>query len=390
MSGANGAGDRTQDPPPPGAMGTANRTTAADEDSGLIDIKNMAHTTKRRVTERHSTASDVEESLLASSRPSALRDVVLPEPGEEQPMTLATPAVAAEADAAAAQPKRTPWLAAAAALVLLAGGAVAFFALRGGGEGDDGVRVAASEAPADRGAAATPSMPGADEPPAEPSEPGAIAEDGDETAAADDEGAETSDDTAADEGDTAAGDEPTGDAVARDTASKRDRGSKAGSAKSTGAVASRSSSSDDKAARSKADTAKKADDSKSEAKPKGQDLDSLLDFAAGESGKKKGVADKKAPERKAPTKTKLSRTDVQKGMRAVTARVGACYEQFKVPGTVKVRVTIANTGVITEAKATGSFANTDTGACVAKAVSQASFPEYDGPPMSLTYPFLLQ
>jgi len=77
-------------------------------------------------------------------------------------------------------------------------------------------------------------------------------------------------------------------------------------------------------------------------------------------------------------------------MRAVSPRVSACYERFKAPGTVKVKVSIANTGVVTKSRATGKFAATDTGACVAKAVSQASFPEFAGPSMSLTYPFLLQ
>ena len=71
--------------------------------------------------------------------------------------------------------------------------------------------------------------------------------------------------------------------------------------------------------------------------------------------------------------------------------MSACYERYKVPGTVKVKVTIANTGAVTKATAVdGTFKGTETGACVAQAVSQADFPAWDGPPMSLTYPFLLQ
>jgi len=192
MSGANGAGDRSQELPPQMAGGAESRTTAEDEDSGLIDIKNMARSTKRRVTQRHSTASDVEESLLASSRPSALRDVVLPEPGKERPVALAAATAteaAADVDAFGAdQPerKRGGWMFAAAAVVLLGGGAAAFFAMRGG-DADDGTRIAASETPATSNTAPTPAAAADSEatPPVPPSEPGIVSMDLDEGGDAD-------------------------------------------------------------------------------------------------------------------------------------------------------------------------------------------------------------
>ncbi len=374
MSKGAGSGRGTETPPLAVASGTGSHTTAEDDDSGLIDIKNMARSTKRRVTSRLSTETDVEESLLASSRPSALRDVVLPDPDKALPVKLAT-----ESDEDATDGERkggTPWIALAAAVVLLGGGAAAWFATRGGGEDDD-TRAAASEqtvAQADNLAA---SAGGGDTPDlteGEMPEPGSAIADPDTEPGA----GEDTDPAPPAEPELALDPEP-------------DNGKTSGT-KKVARADRRGKKADRKPDKKRPEKKSKKDAPKKTAKveaPKG-DLDSLLDRAAGEKRDKK--ADKKADEKPAAPKgkTKLSRNDVQKGMRSVKGRVAACYERFKQPGTVKVKVTISNTGVVTKANATGKFKGTDTGACVSKAVTTATFPEYNGPSMSLSYPFLLQ
>ncbi len=383
---------------PPDMLANGSKTTAADEDSGLIDIKNMARSTKRRVTQRMSTESDVEESLLASSRPSALRDVVLPEPGKEAPAMALGSGIGAAADPAVAVDGPAPakkggsWVALAAAVVLIGGGVAGWFALKGGGESDSQTAtVAANEAQAPATAAAR-----SDEPPAPAADPGtepggiaAEADDDDETgddadSANADPVAAATDDGAADEGDEAPAETP-----------KADRGTKV--AAKTGGTKSRGSakSAKDAPAKNKTDDAKPAKtDTKTVAKKSAEpDFEDLLDNATGGAHAPKGGGAAKADapaEEKKPAKSKLTRVDIKKGMGSIRGRVAACYEQFKVPGTVSVKVKISNTGVVTSAAATGKFKGTDTGACVSKAVTAASFPEFDGPPMSFSYPFLLQ
>ena len=373
MSKGPGSGRGTEQPPPAVANGTGGHTTAKDDDSGLIDIKNMARRTKRRVTSRLSTESDVEESLLASSRPSALRDVVLPEPGKARPVKLATESDAGLATKATATDGErkggAPWLAVAAAVVLLGGGAAAWFATRGGGESDD-TRGAASEQTVAR--ADTAATTGSGAPPAlnaepEAPEPGAII--------TDDVDGEPGTDPNADPAPLVVPEPDHKDRKADPKkVAKPDKGDKKAADRRPDAKPDR-----------KSDAPKKTpqDDP-----PKG-DLDSLLDRAAGE--KREQEAEKKVADKPTNTgKTTLDRGEIQTGMRSVKGRVAACYETFKQPGTVNVKVTISNTGVVTNAAATGKFKGTDTGACVSKAVSTATFPEHNGPSMSLSYPFLLQ
>jgi hypothetical protein len=56
---------------------------------------------------------------------------------------------------------------------------------------------------------------------------------------------------------------------------------------------------------------------------------------------------------------------------------------------VKVKLTIDPSGKVTKASATGDFAGTPTGDCVASAVKGASFPAWDGAPQSTTFVVLL-
>ena len=81
---------------------------------------------------------------------------------------------------------------------------------------------------------------------------------------------------------------------------------------------------------------------------------------------------------------------LQQGMRPVNARVQECHEHFKVPGMVMVIVTIAPSGHVSSATVIERFAGTATGQCVANMVREATFAPFTGPPVTLTYPFVLR
>ena len=86
----------------------------------------------------------------------------------------------------------------------------------------------------------------------------------------------------------------------------------------------------------------------------------------------------------------LKPSDIQRGMTAIKPLVEACYERFKVDGTVVVTVTIGYKGRVTKAEVTNKFAGTPTGECVTQAVEKAVFPKFEGPSMAgIDYPFTL-
>ena len=85
----------------------------------------------------------------------------------------------------------------------------------------------------------------------------------------------------------------------------------------------------------------------------------------------------------------ISREDISSGMSKVLGRVQGCYDQHKESGTVMIAVTIDPGGSIASASATGKFAGTPTGTCVAEAVKKAKFPPWDGKAKKINYPFLL-
>jgi len=86
----------------------------------------------------------------------------------------------------------------------------------------------------------------------------------------------------------------------------------------------------------------------------------------------------------------LSRSQIQASMRRVAPQVTRCYDRFKKPGMVSVKLQIANSGGVQYAVVKGRFAGTPTGACVRAAVLQARFPHYSGKPITITYPFRLR
>lgn len=83
-------------------------------------------------------------------------------------------------------------------------------------------------------------------------------------------------------------------------------------------------------------------------------------------------------------------TGLQKAMNAIRPGIQACHAQHRVAGIVQVKINILRNGRIKSARVTGKFAGTPTGVCVEEAVRGAIFPTFSGPPIEITYPFVLQ
>jgi hypothetical protein len=126
------------------------------------------------------------------------------------------------------------------------------------------------------------------------------------------------------------------------------------------------------------DTTKKDAPKTGDANPADPDFNDLL--------KEAGVHDP-APKKQALDKKELTGDDFKKGMFAITSKAQGCYKGTQ--GTATVKVSIAPSGQIASVKVTGQFATTPEGACVVSAVKGASFPAWDGHPASFTYPILL-
>jgi hypothetical protein len=85
----------------------------------------------------------------------------------------------------------------------------------------------------------------------------------------------------------------------------------------------------------------------------------------------------------------LDAGDIRKAMSARTSKAQACYAKYSVSGSVGVKLQVANDGTVKSAKATGSFAGTPTGDCVADAAGGAKFPAWDGNPTTVEYSYFL-
>lgn len=102
--------------------------------------------------------------------------------------------------------------------------------------------------------------------------------------------------------------------------------------------------------------------------------------------KEAGVNDKKDAKPKLDKK-QLSTDDFKNGMAAITAKAHACYKGNQ--GSANVKLTISPSGNVSKVTVTGPFAGKPEADCVSAAVKGASFPAWDGSPQSFGYPILL-
>jgi len=127
----------------------------------------------------------------------------------------------------------------------------------------------------------------------------------------------------------------------------------------------------------------------SETKPPAQDSEDQIDSLLTGGVDKKPAAPKMevaaAVDDGIPDK--LSREQINEGMRSISDKVRSCSRYGT--GTVNVEVTIGNNGKVSSAKPLDAFANTPAGNCVAMMVRTARFPVFKRPTIVLTYPFVL-
>jgi predicted Zn finger-like uncharacterized protein len=120
------------------------------------------------------------------------------------------------------------------------------------------------------------------------------------------------------------------------------------------------------------------------------ELDDLLDGAMGKKKKRRAA---RAPTRTASSNSnlqeRLTRSQIQSGMRRIKPRIKKCYDRFKVPGMAMVKVTIGGSGRVSSVRVSGVFGGTPTGGCVTKAVRSARFPKSKNS-TTITYPFQLR
>ena len=372
------------------------------EDSGLHDIKELARTQKTRISRRQTSQHDIDERMLATSQSGLHQVVALPDPAKmislpspEEAKALAQsaslPAVT-PIESAPARGKRTPvWLYAGGGLIAAAA-AVAIFVGTQNGKAAEPKR--AEEAAPERAprpapqAAATASGTGAASGSAAtvtalpPPPPPQTADEGIATGTGgivEEPVQPTPADATAKK---AAAHEPVkGKEQHADKATeKTDKA--AGGGAGSGSGSSSATKTDAKAGdKQKTGGGDKPKDNLDGAVLSEGDKDELgiADVLKGGGGDK----DKK------PAKTELTSKEIRDGLSAIEGKAKACYDKYQVAGTAKVKLTIAPSGSVSKASATGEFAGTPTGDCVVSAVKGASFPEWDGSPTSTTFVVLL-
>jgi hypothetical protein len=129
------------------------------------------------------------------------------------------------------------------------------------------------------------------------------------------------------------------------------------------------------------------------ARPKA--TDSIDDLLAAAGGGKKAAPKEEAPARRPAAETPaaeakaLDKTDIVRGMTPVNNKARECFAQFKVPGMVNLKITVAPSGKVTSVAAGGKFAGTPSGDCVETAAKTAAkFPASAG--MTFDYPVMLR
>jgi hypothetical protein len=85
----------------------------------------------------------------------------------------------------------------------------------------------------------------------------------------------------------------------------------------------------------------------------------------------------------------MTTRDIATAISRIKPTVAACSEQDSAEGLANLRVTIANSGKVSNVQVTGKFAGTPTGDCVVRAVRGAPFPRFKGGPVTLNYSFTL-
>ncbi|HTR52195.1 MAG TPA: hypothetical protein VMJ10_15885 [Kofleriaceae bacterium] len=393
QSSGQGTSERERDAvtaPPPAAPQQA-ATTGTSEDSGLHDIRNLAQSTKQRLSSRRigSGAQRASEDDIIAASSAGWKAVALPEPAQmvslpsidelpskaeiraqdKQDQAAAKAAAAVEAHAAA--PASTPFARPAAPAksrkvlafvgvgVAAAAGLAIFIATRPNEMSEKAPTRTAMDSPA-------PATAGAPAPRAQiTATPIAAAE---PAPAPPQQVAEPKTDVAS--GAVAAAVPAAKPAVLH----------------APGRAATKRSSAKVESTLVPApplDTKKPVADKTKDGKEAGKQQDPSFDQLLKEAG-----ADTKPKIEKPKLANKeLSPDDFKRGMSSVEGNAKGCYKGTQ--GIAKLTIKVAPSGAVSSVTVGGQFAGKPEAACVQSAVRSASFPPWDGNPQSFSYPILL-
>ncbi|NVB81746.1 MAG: hypothetical protein HOV81_25350 [Kofleriaceae bacterium] len=103
--------------------------------------------------------------------------------------------------------------------------------------------------------------------------------------------------------------------------------------------------------------------------------------------KEAGVDENKKEKKPTLDKKELSGDDFKKGMSAVAANAKACYAGNQ--GIAMMKLVISPEGKVSKVTITGAFAGKPEADCVSNAVKSATFPPWDGGPQSFNFSYML-
>lgn len=103
--------------------------------------------------------------------------------------------------------------------------------------------------------------------------------------------------------------------------------------------------------------------------------------------KEAGVDENKKEKKPALDKKELSGDDFKKGMAAVASNAKACYAGNQ--GIAMMKLVISPEGKVSKVTITGAFAGKPEADCVSNAVKAATFPPWDGGPQSFNFSYML-
>ena len=352
----------------------------ANEDSGLHDLKNLAASAKNRITTRRATAPPSDDDAMLSAASASFKAMALPEPARivslpnpgvvpalarapkatQSEMTIATSnGVAAAEFTPSTKAANKNVLAIGGGIAVVAAAAVAFLVIgnKGGSKtAATPVATIAAAPAADQRAAIRSAAPSAV--PAE--EAVAVA------------------------APVAAPPPSVTNGAAQSDSSTRAERAKNDNTPAKDAKGPEGKGGDGKAAGAAVKTA--TDPKAVVAAPVKTDGDAgSVDDLLKEAGVNVAVKEAK------PTldKKELTRDDIASVMKSRTGSAQACLGKTGVSGTVGVKLSVAPSGKVTKATATGPLAGTPTGDCVVNAVNNATFPAWDGRPTTVIYSYLL-
>jgi hypothetical protein len=99
----------------------------------------------------------------------------------------------------------------------------------------------------------------------------------------------------------------------------------------------------------------------------------------------------KKPARAAPKHTHasdgLTASQIVGVMNSLRPEVDRCFEEHDRADLVILQVVIASTGAVFSAHVAGALEDTPTGVCIELAAADVVFPQFNGPPRSISFPF---